>query len=217
LTILIVDDHDIVRKGMLASLSVENCFEKIEEASNMEEAMKVLRITRPDITLLDVNLGNKENGLDLIGRARKENIPTKFVVLTSSSRKSDFIKAKELEVEGYILKDSNVEDILYALKSIVRGRKFYDAGLEEQVMKSNQGNLKGMLTEREHEVLAALGSGMTNTQIGDKLFISENTVKKHISSLLSKLGMTHRTEAALFATKQWRRREDLGQVMPPYQ
>ncbi len=209
--LLIVDDHDIVRKGMLASLSVESCFEKIEEASNIEEAMKVLRITRPDITLLDINLGNKENGLDLIGRTRQENIATKFVVLTSSSRDGDFVKAKELEVEGYILKDSNLEDILYGLKCISRGRKFYDAGLETQVKKEKNGQLQKVLTEREYEVLVELGKGFTNTQIAEKLFITENTVKKHISSLLGKLGMTHRTEAALFAAKQWRRKEDVMQ------
>ena len=209
MTLLIVDDHDIVRKGLLASLTVENCFEKIDEAANIEDAMKVLRISRPDITLLDINLGNKENGLDLITRARKENILTKFVVLTSSSRKGDFIKAKELEVSGYILKDSNVEDILYGLKCIGRGKKFYDTGVEDQVKKDNQKNWKEMLTEREYEVLIELGKGFTNTQIAEKLFITENTVKKHISSLLGKLGMTHRTEAALFATRQWRRKEDV--------
>ncbi len=209
MTLLIVDDHDIVRKGMLASLSVESCFEKIEEASNIEEAMKVLRITRPDITLLDINLGNKENGLDLIGRTRQENIATKFVVLTSSSRNGDFVKAKELEVEGYMLKDSNVEDILYGLKCISRGRKFYDVGVETQVKKGQKSHLQEVLTEREYEVLIELGKGFTNTQIAEKLFISENTVKKHISSLLGKLGMTHRTEAALFAAKQRRRRDDI--------
>ncbi|WP_069999544.1 response regulator [Cellulosilyticum sp. I15G10I2] len=210
MTLLIVDDHEIVRKGLLASFAVEECFEKIEEASNIEDAMKVLRISRPDITLLDINLAGKENGLDLITKAKKENIVTKFVVLTSSSRKGDFVKAKELEVEGYILKDSNVEDIIYGLKCIGRGRKFYDAGVETQVKKGQNSHLQEVLTEREYEVLIELGKGYTNTQIAEKLFITENTVKKHISSLLGKLGMTHRTEAALFAARQWRRKEDLG-------
>ncbi len=206
--LLIVDDHHIVRKGLLASLAVEQSFERIEEASNIEEAMKALRISRPNITLLDINLGNKVNGLDLIEKARNENIATKFVVLTSSSRKGDFIKAKALDVEGYILKDSNVEDILYGLKCISRGRRFYDSSVEEQTKQSGSVSWRELLTEREYEVLTELGKGFTNTQIAEKLFITENTVKKHISSLLSKLGLTHRTEAALFASRQWRRSED---------
>lgn len=207
--LLIVDDHDIVRKGMMASLAVENDFEQIEEASNMSEAMKQLRIVRPDITLLDINLGNKENGLDIIEQAQKEGIETRFVVLTSSSRKGDFERSKELKVDGYILKDSNVEDILYALKCINRGKKFYDTGVEDQAGKSSHDKRLEELTEREMEVLVELGRGLTNTQIADKLYISENTVKKHISSLLSKLELTHRTEAALFAARQWRRKDDL--------
>ncbi len=209
MTLLIVDDHDIVRKGLIASLETEGCFEKIEEAATIDEAMKVLRISRPDITLLDINLGNKENGLELILRANKENILTKFAVLTSSSRRGDFVKAKELYIEGYMLKDSNVEDIVYGLKCISRGRKFYDAGVEEQAKRERAYNWKDVLTEREYEVLVELGKGLTNSQIAEKLFVAENTVKKHISSLLGKLGLTHRTEAALFAARKWRWNEDI--------
>lgn len=207
--LLIVDDHDIVRKGLLASLGIEKCFQRVEEASNIEEGIKALRLFRPDITLLDINLANKENGLELIVKARKEDIVSKFVILTSSSRKGDFIRAKELQVEGYILKDSSVEDILYGLKCIIRGKKFYDSGIEAETKVNHANNLEESLTDREYEVLVELGKGFTNTQIAEKLFISENTVKKHISSLLSKLGMTHRTEAALFATRQMRRKDDL--------
>lgn len=204
--LLIVDDHEVVRKGILAILSAENYFKKIEEASNIEEAMKQLRIVKPDITLLDINLGNKENGLDIIGKARNEGITTKFSVLTASCRKGDFLRAKALRVEGYILKDSPVEDILYALRCISKGKKFYDSGVDDEVMKDS---VQERLTQREYGVLCELGKGLTNIQIAEKLFISENTVKKHISSLLSKLGLTHRTEAALFAAKQWRRKDDL--------
>ncbi|MEG0580033.1 MAG: response regulator transcription factor, partial [Niameybacter sp.] len=129
--ILIVDDHDIVRKGIAAMLGCEDNFEEIQEAGSLDEGMKKLTIDLPDIALIDVNLAGK-NGLDIIEQAREKQIDTKFVVLTSSSRKGDFLRAKELEVDGYILKDSNVEDIIYAIKSIARGRKFYDAQIVEQ-------------------------------------------------------------------------------------
>lgn len=207
--VLIIDDHDIVRKGIAAMLGCDDDFEEIEEAGNLEEGMKKLTIYTPDIALIDVNLAG-QNGLDIIERAKERQIHTKFVVLTSSSRKSDFLRAKELEVDGYILKDSNVEDIIYAIKSIARGRKFYDAQITEQSKQDDRDKMLKSLTEREQEVFIEIGKGLTNTQIAEKLYISENTVKKHISSLLGKLGLAHRTEVALCATKLWRRSGELG-------
>lgn len=126
MNLLIVDDHEIVRKGIRAVLEGEEQVAKIEEAGELEEALKLVTIHEPpDLILIDVNLGGK-NGLDLIEMCKDRQIDTKFVVLTSSSRKGDFIRAKELGVAGYILKSSNVEDILYAIKAVNRGRKFYD-------------------------------------------------------------------------------------------
>lgn len=207
--LLIIDDHDVVRKGIAAMLGCEDDFQEIEEAGNLEEGIKKLTISPPDIALIDVNLAGK-NGLDIIEQAKGRGIETKFVVLTSSSRKGDFLRAKELEVDGYILKDSNVEDIIYAIKSIARGRKFYDAQIAEQSKQDDRDKVLGSLTDREREVFIEIGKGLTNTQIAEKLFISENTVKKHISSLLGKLGLAHRTEVALYAAQLWRRSGELG-------
>lgn len=207
--VLIVDDHDVVRKGIAAMLECDEDFSEIEEAGSLDEGMKKLTVYMPDIALIDVNLAGK-NGLDIIEQARKSQVETKFVVLTSSSRKGDFLRAKELDVDGYILKDSNVEDIIYAIKSIARGRKFYDTQIAERSSQDDREKVLSCLTEREREVFIEIGKGLTNTQIAEKLYISENTVKKHISSLLSKLGLAHRTEVALYATKLWRRSGELG-------
>ncbi|MDY3368223.1 response regulator transcription factor [Zhenhengia yiwuensis] len=206
--LLIVDDHEIVRKGIVALLEEEEEITEIQEASDLEEALKLVTIHEPDLTLIDVNLGGK-NGLDLIEMCRERQIDTKFIVLTSSSRKGDFIRAKELDVAGYILKDSNVEDIIYAIKAINRGRKFYDTQITIEEPESERSKILGSLTEREQEIFIEIGRGLTNTQIAEKLYITENTVKKHISSLLSKLGVKRRTEVALYATKLWRRKGEL--------
>ena len=206
--LLIVDDHEIVRKGIVALLEEEEEITEIQEASDLEEALKLVTIHEPDLTLIDVNLGGK-NGLDLIEMCRERQIDTKFIVLTSSSRKGDFIRAKELDVAGYILKDSNVEDIIYAIKAINRGRKFYDTQITIEEPESERSKILGRLTEREQEIFIEIGRGLTNTQIAEKLYITENTVKKHISSLLSKLGVKRRTEVALYATKLWRRKGEL--------
>ncbi|MDA3733152.1 response regulator transcription factor [Niameybacter massiliensis] len=206
--LLVVDDHDIVRKGLIVMLKEEKEFEYIQEASNAEEARKVLAIDTPDIALVDVNL-NGQNGLDLIAEVSQKNLPTKFIVFTSSSRKGDYIRAKELNVDGYILKDSNVEDIIYAIKAVGRGRRFYDAEVTQDRQPTERSMLLESLTDREKEIFIEIGRGLSNAQIAEKLYITENTVKKHISSLLSKLGVSRRTEVALYATKLWRRKDDL--------
>lgn len=206
--LLIVDDHEIVRKGLVAMLEGEAGIATIQEAEDMEGAKKLIATEQPDITIMDINLGGN-NGLDLIEDIGHKIGVTKFVVFTSSSRKSDFIRAKALNVDGYILKDSNIEDIIYAIKSISRGRKFYDAQVIGRKESGERSKTLESLTDREREIFQEIGRGLTNNQIAQKLYITENTVKKHISSLRDKLEVKQRTEIALYAARIWRREGEL--------
>ena len=131
--LLIVDDHEIVRKGIVSVLEGEEVITEIQEASHIEEALMHIRMHQPDITLVDINLGG-ENGLDLIKKAKKQHLNTLFIILTSSSKREDFLCAKNMGVEGYILKDADLEEIIYGIKSIYKGKKFYDSRMfiEEQ-------------------------------------------------------------------------------------
>ncbi|MFZ5352007.1 MAG: response regulator [Bacillota bacterium] len=192
--ILIVDDHPLVRKGLASVLSLEEDIEEIREASCITEAISILSCYSPEITVVDLRLG-KEDGIELINKARYKQAKCKFIILTSSSRKEDFLRSQEAGVDGYILKEAFVEDIIYAFRVVVRGKKFYDPEIM-QCVKTEEDELRE-LTQREKEVLMELGKGLSNLQIAEKLFISENTVKKHISSILSKLELSHRLEAAL--------------------
>ncbi|MDD2446888.1 MAG: response regulator transcription factor [Tissierellia bacterium] len=195
--ILIVDDHPLVRKGVLSTLSFEKDIEKIMEASNINEGMSLLRKERPDLVIVDLYLGD-EDGLEIIERARKNKFDTKFLVLTSSLKKEDFNRAEEFGVDGYILKEAFVEDILYAIHVVMRGQRFVDPEILKYSPSNNiMDNHLSELTRRERDVLAVLAKGMSNQQIADELFISEHTVKKHVSSILSKLELEHRTQAAL--------------------
>lgn len=195
--ILIVDDHPLVRKGVLSTLSFEKDIEKIMEASNINEGMSLLRKERPDLVIVDLYLGD-EDGLEIIERARKNKFDTKFLVLTSSLKKEDFNRAEEFGVDGYILKEAFVEDILYAIHVVMRGQRFVDPEILKYSPSNNIiDNHLSELTRRESDVLAVLAKGMSNQQIADELFISEHTVKKHVSSILSKLELEHRTQAAL--------------------
>lgn len=193
--ILLVDDHPMVRKGLMSILSLEDNVAEIKEASNAADTIKILTVYNPDIMIIDLRLG-KDDGLDVVRKAKEISKNTKYIVLTSSSKKDDFLRAQEIGVDGYILKEAFIEDIIYAFRVVVRGKKFLDPEML-QYAKSDEDEFKD-LTPREKDVLSELGRGLSNIQIAQTLYISENTVKKHISSIFSKLGLSHRLEVAVF-------------------
>lgn len=203
--ILVVDDHPLVRVGLATTLSFEENVEEIKEASNTAEAMEIISTYNPDIAIVDLRLG-RESGLDIVNKAKQNKVNTKFIILTSSIRKEDVLRAKKCEVDGYLVKDSFSEDILYALHVVNRGRKFFSPELSPYT--SNEAENSGMkeLTQRERDVLMEIGKGLSNFQIAQALFISENTVKKHVSRIFSKLGLRNRTEAVVFISNavEWR-------------
>ncbi len=195
--ILIVDDHPLVRKGVSSALSFEENIEEILEASNIKEAMEIIESEEPTLAIVDLNLG-REDGLEVVSNSRRIGVKTKFVILTSSVKKEDFIRAKEIDVEGYILKEAFAEDILYAFNVVLRGKRFIDPEvIKYQTEITAESSYLDNLTSRESDVLIELGKGLSNYEIAKRLFISEHTVKKHVSNILSKLGLSHRTQAAL--------------------
>lgn len=198
--ILIVDDHPLVRTGLISLFSFEEDLTCIGEASTNEEALKVMNEQKPDIVLVDLRLGD-ESGFELVEKASSlKDIDCKFIVLTSSAHLVDFQKAKAVGAHGYILKEALPEELLYAIRIISSGRKYYDPGIMELVMgDSEEDDYISSLTPKEMEVLRELGTGLSNKEIASKLFISENTVKKHVSQVLDKLQLSDRTQAALFA------------------
>ena len=196
--ILIVDDHPMVRKGISAILSMEGNIDIIKEASNAEEAIECILKDKPEVAIVDLRLG-KDDGLDVVMNANKEGVETKFIILTSSVQKEDFTRALACGVEGYILKEALAEDILYALHIVIRGKKYYHPDIVQYDEKQDGENELDQLTHREKDVLVELGNGKSNVEIADALFISEHTVKKHVSNILLKLQLSHRTQAALMA------------------
>lgn len=206
--LLILEKYEVIRKGLVLMLSRDQEFEYIIEAASVEEAMKALRMQKIDIAIIDLSVGQGDDRLKLVEKAKEEGIATKFLIFTSLIRDEDVKKAKALGIEGCIRQDATKEDICYAIKNIARGNLFYMNGLKHEENELPYQKIKILLTDREYEVFKILGKGATNSQIADRLFITEATVKKHISSILAKLEMSHRTEAALYAAKLWRRKED---------
>ncbi|MBO0588892.1 response regulator transcription factor [Sporosarcina sp. E16_8] len=201
--IVIVDDHPLVRKGLTSILSIEGEMQVLGEAACRKEALTLFQKTKPDLAIVDLRLAN-ESGLELIAEAKQQGIDCKFVVLTSSTEEHDFNQAKEIGVDGYILKEALPEELLHALGIIGRGRKYYDPGVFDLVMESRDSPFEKdghveQLTPKEKEVLLELGMGHSNKQISQALYITEYTVKKHVSQVLAKLDLADRTNAALYA------------------
>ncbi|WP_068963685.1 response regulator transcription factor [Desulfosporosinus sp. BG] len=196
--IISIDDFPLSRLGLIAILEQEEEFEFVGQASSVMEALDVIRRSEPDIIILDLVLKD-ESGLDILSETKKQGYECKWVVLTASFNSEDFRRASDLGIDGYILKDAMPEEIVSAIRLVSKGRKYYDPAIMELIMKQSKIEVVDLLTPREHEVLRALGTGLTNKDIAQQLFISECTVKKHVSQVLAKLGFSGRTQAALYA------------------
>ncbi|WP_418790607.1 LuxR C-terminal-related transcriptional regulator [Phosphitispora sp. TUW77] len=197
LKLVVIDDHPLVRQGLILALSSEPSFEIVGEAGTVRQSFEVLQRTRPDIAIVDLRLGDS-SGLAIIEEAKLKQSGCKFIILTSSGSERDFLYAEQLEVSGYILKEALPDEIIHAVRIIGQGRKYYDPRILEIKMKG-ETVLNEELTPREREVLAALGRGLSNRDIASQIYVSENTVKKHVSQILAKLNLGDRTQAALYA------------------
>ncbi len=199
--ILILDDHPIARQGLCTIIQMNKPEEEIVQAGTVREAIRMLERSSVGMAFIDVNLG-KENGFDFLDWVKKNMPETKTFFITSSSRESDFLLAQKMGADAYVLKDAFIDEIVYGLKVVERGGKFYSSVLMERLNReSNEEMQLKELTERELDVLILLSQGYSNAKISETLFISEGTTKKHISSILGKLDLENRVQAVLFASK----------------
>jgi len=197
--ILILDDHPLARQGLESIIKMYRPEKTVVQAGNVEEAIEQMSRRKADMAFVDVNLG-KESGFAFVEWVKKEANDTKIFFITSSSRESDFQYAQKMDADAYVLKDAFIDDIIYGLKVVERGEKFYSPALMEKICRSSEDErLLKELTERELDVLVLLSQGYSNSKISDTLFISEGTTKKHITNILGKLGFESRSEAMLFA------------------
>lgn len=198
--VVIVDGYTLTRKGTAALLDQEPGLEILGEAASTDEAAELINRVKPEVVVLDTRL-REENGLDVIKKCRKNEVQCKFIALASSTNEIEFKQACQMGVNGYVLKSALPEELMYAIRLVYQGRKYYDPVVMDHVMGGNTNPIDG-LTPREMDVLLALGRGMNNHLIAKQLYITEFTVKKHISQILSKLNLRDRTEAALFANSK---------------
>jgi len=196
--ILVVDDHHIVRQGLAALLKTVPGFEVLAEASDGEQAVELFRKHRPDVTLMDLRLP-KLNGVDAIARIRADYSGARIVVLTTFDGDEDIYRALQAGARGYLLKGMDLAELSEAIRTVHAGKTRIPPRVAEKLAERMSG---ATLTGRELEVLKLIVAGKSNKDIGNSLFISEATVKTHVNSLLSKLGVEDRTQAATSALQR---------------
>lgn len=207
ISVLIVDDHEVVRHGLHAYLDTRHEFHVIGEAATGEEALQIVQEQIPDVVLMDLILP----GIDGVQATRliKDISPrTQIVVLTSYHEDEHIFPALKAGAIAYILKDMKMEALADAILKAVNGEVILHPRVANRVLQNIRREsevdepLSTQLTEREYEVLKLLASGMTNNMIAEHLVISENTVKGHVSNILSKLHLADRTQAAVYAWRE---------------
>lgn len=204
--LVIADDHSMIREGLKQLLELEGQFKVIAEASDGVECLEILSKEAPDVLLLDINMPNK-NGLDVLKELNQSgNRKVKVLVLTVHNEVEYLIKAVELGVDGYVLKDSESSELKKAIMTILNGETYIQPDLipmlnAKMISMENDYDKIDSLTKRELDVLKNLAIGMYNKEIATKLEISERTVKNHVSNIFKNIGVSDRTQAAVFAIR----------------
>ena len=203
--VLIADDHKMVREGLRRILEFDGEIQVIDEADNGEECIKKIRSSKPDIVLLDINMPVM-NGIEALQEIRKKKLKTKVIILTVHNEIEYLLRAVDIGIDGYVLKDSDAHELIRAVTSVYEGDKFIQPSLipllnSKLIAIDLDAERLEQLSKREIEVLKLVAVGMFNKEIGVELGISERTVKNHLSSIFKKIDSSDRTQAAVFAIR----------------
>ena len=205
--VFLIDDHALFRKGVGQIINADASFELVGEASSGQEGLDLAVTLVPDLVLIDLNMKGL-NGIETLRRFKETSLKAKYVVLTVSDAEEDLLESLRSGADGYLLKDMDPEDLCTNLKKIANGMTVIQDSLTEILKQAlidpilSRKNEEISLTEREREILQCLATGLNNKTIARKLGISDTTVKVHIKHMLSKLKLTSRLEAAVWAHKQ---------------
>ena len=204
--ILLVDDHPMLRKGVAQLISLEDNLDVIAEANSGDEAIKLAIEIQPDLILLDLNMKGM-SGIDTLSALKRAEIKSKIVIFTVSDSEADVLHALKFDADGYLLKDSEPEELIEKINQALAGQLVISAPLTQILARSLQSSSKGTnpiekLTQRELEILKYISAGKSNKVIANELGITEATVKVHVKNLLKKLQLKSRVEAAVWAIEQ---------------
>ena len=203
--VMIADDHSLIREGIKQLLEFDGSIEVVSEAANGIECLGKLEDSVPDILLLDINMPEM-NGLEVLDEIKKKDYDIKVLILTVHNELEYLVKAVDIGVDGYILKDARSDELKKAIQSVLSGENYIQASLipalnNRLANRDIDKDKIDSLTSRELEVLIQVANGMINKEIATSLNISERTVKNHVSNIFKKIDVSDRTQAAVFAIK----------------
>ena len=203
--VFLLDDHEIVRRGVRDLLEVHDDLEVVGEAATAEEGVARIPAAKPDVAIVDMRLPDG-NGVEVCREVRSIDSGIQCLILTSFSDDEALFDSIMAGAAGYLLKQIKGSDLVDAVRRVAAGQSLLDPSVTARVLERLRTGPKedprlARLTDQERKILDLIAEGLTNRQIGDRLFLAEKTVKNYVSNLLAKLGMERRTEAAVFATK----------------
>ena len=202
--VLVVDDHQVVRRGLRTFLEVQDDIEVVGEAADGAEGVESAERLRPDVILLDVKMPGVD-GIEALRMLRERGNPARVLVVTSFTEKSTIVPAMRAGAAGYVYKDVDPQALASAIRAVHGGHVLLQPEIAEALMTGDDqaggGRGAATLTEREREVLAEIARGRSNREIARALVLSEKTVKTHVSSIFMKLDVADRTQAALYAVR----------------
>ena len=203
--ILVVDDHPLFREGVVHSLEMDPGFRVVGETASGEEALALARKLLPDVVLLDVSMPGW-NGIVTAEKMALACPATAIVMLTGSDDKDKLLAALKAGARGYVLKGVSAKELAHLVRSAVAGEVYVSPSIAAEILVSlTHGKALDPLqelTEREREILALIGTGLTNREIGERIFLSEKTIKHYVTNILQKLQVRSRVEAALLANRR---------------
>jgi len=221
--VFLLDDHELVRRGVRDLLWAEEDLSVVGEAATAEEALERIPQTRPDVAVLDVRLGDESGdrgGVEVCREIRSAHPEVACVMLTSYADDEALFAAILAGAAGYVLKQIRGADLVNAIRRVGQGESLLDPAMTARVLERLRNprpdhDPLAALTPQERRILDLIAEGMTNRQIGEAMFLAEKTVKNYVSNLLTKLGMSRRSEAAAYAARIAERRRASGLPPPP--
>ncbi|MCO7224046.1 response regulator transcription factor [Pleionea sp. CnH1-48] len=199
--VVIIDDHNIVRRGLITLINLEDDIEVVADSDNGEEGRRLIMEYKPDVTVLDLSMP-KGSGIDVMKKLKQHQSTTKIVVLTSISGSDILYSTLALGAKGLLSKDIDADELLTIIRKVQAGGEYIHPSISHQLTNlQSERFTQQALTRRESQVLGLIGKGLTNQAISDNLTISLKTVKTHVSHILSKLELNDRTQLAIYAIK----------------
>ncbi|SES33628.1 response regulator [Salipaludibacillus aurantiacus] len=202
--VLVVDDHSLIRRGIVMLLEAYDDLKVVGEASDGEEAMQLAAIEQPDVMLLDISMPEGLDGLTTAERMKKEFPDIKIIFLSMHDEEAYIKKAAELQAEGFILKKSDRSDMHDAIKQVISGKRYYKVGLSDEQLNrlfQSRGKRFSILSMREKEIVRLSVLGYTNKQIAERLIISPKTVETHKTNIMNKLALKNKSELIQYGIK----------------